>query len=528
VSLANLARLALLLGLALAVVFASTVVAWKFQFARELGPPLWGHFYHPLDVLGWARAWGLSAPYRATFLAGVSTALLFLALPLLVVRLVELYGPLRVEDRSKDEGLGTAAQLLATEHIGRRGDGVVLGRSGRKVLRDHGDGHVLIMGPARSGKGTGHVIPTLLGHAGAMLVFDPKHELAAITGRRRAAFGPVHVFDPTDVHSARFNPLLELRRDGHLIGDCQMAAHILTHLGHGGRDDPFWDDAAAALLTAVLLHVCTSDDPSLAQVWRVVQDIKADVLPTSAHPEVQQTFAGHAALESRVRSSINATLLVRLAFLADPLIQAVTAASDFRAGDLQAAERPVTVFLSIPVAHGQRLRPLTRLMLQSLLAPLTHDLRSQRCPALRLGPEPPPMKLVLSSRFGEPAPAPVTLPEIAPPVIAVATAAGVAFGLPWRYSAATPVTCGVAIDVPLNTFVCVSLPLYDDVIDWPGAKMSTQVPKFENDARASVLVVAPTVIACGVRAGDCVQASAFELPAAMAYVTPLAIDDCTD
>ena len=125
-SLANLARLALLLGLALAVVFASTVVAWKFQFARELGPPLWGHFYHPLDVLGWARAWGLSAPYRATFLAGVSTALLFLALPLLVVRLVELYGPLRVEDRSKDQGLGTPARLLATGHIGRRGDGVVL------------------------------------------------------------------------------------------------------------------------------------------------------------------------------------------------------------------------------------------------------------------------------------------------------------------------------------------------------------------------------------------------------------------
>ena len=84
-SLANLARLALLLGLALAAAFASTVVAWKFQFARELGPPLWGHFYHPLDVLAWARAWGLSAPYRATFLAGVSTALLFLALPLLVV-----------------------------------------------------------------------------------------------------------------------------------------------------------------------------------------------------------------------------------------------------------------------------------------------------------------------------------------------------------------------------------------------------------------------------------------------------------
>ena len=36
----------------------------------------------------------------------------------------------------------------------------------------------------------------------------------------------------------------------------------------------------------------------------------------------------------------------------------------------------------------------------------------------------------------------------------------------------------------------------------PGAKMSRQVPKFENDERASVLVVEPTVIAVGARAGE--------------------------
>jgi len=36
----------------------------------------------------------------------------------------------------------------------------------------------------------------------------------------------------------------------------------------------------------------------------------------------------------------------------------------------------------------------------------------------------------------------------------------------------------------------------------PGANRSKHVPKFENDARASVLVVAPTVIAFGARAGE--------------------------
>ena len=58
----------------------------------------------------------------------------------------------------------------------------------------------------------------------------------------------------------------------------------------------------------------------------------------------------------------------------------------------------------------------------------------------------------------------------------------------------------------------------------PGANTSRQVPKFENDERASVLVVAPTVSAAGTRAGELPQASAFELPAATAYTTPAAIE----
>ena len=46
--------------------------------------------------------------------------------------------------------------------------------------------------------------------------------------------------------------------------------------------------------------------------------------------------------------------------------------------------------------------------------------------------------------------------------------------------------------------------------------MSTHVPKFENDERASVVVVEPTVIALATRAGDELQALALLLPAAMA------------
>ena len=76
-------------------------------------------------------------------------------------------------------------------------------------------------------------------------------------------------------------------------------------------------------------------------------------------------------------------------------------------------------------------------------------------------------------------------------------------------------TCGVAMEVPEIVFVAVSLVFQDEVMLEPGAKMSRQVPKLENDERASVLVVEPTVIAFATRAGDVVHASVLLLPAAI-------------
>ena len=92
-------------------------------------------------------------------------------------------------------------------------------------------------------------------------------------------------------------------------------------------------------------------------------------------------------------------------------------------------------------------------------------------------------------------------------MIAAVTVAGEAVGLVSRNKAATPVTCGVAIEVPEIVLVAVSLVLHDEVMLLPGAKRSTQVPKFENEERASVIVVEPTVIALATRAGDVLHAS---------------------
>jgi hypothetical protein len=70
------------------------------------------------------------------------------------------------------------------------------------------------------------------------------------------------------------------------------------------------------------------------------------------------------------------------------------------------------------------------------------------------------------------------------------------------------------MEVPEMLLVDVVLVIHELMTFCPGAKMSTTEPKLEKDARASAIVVAPTVFALGARAGDVFPASPPSLPAA--------------
>ncbi len=53
------------------------------------------------------------------------------------------------------------------------------------------------------------------------------------------------------------------------------------------------------------------------------------------------------------------------------------------------------------------------------------------------------------------------------------------------------------MEVPLIVLEAKDEPIHADVIDDPGAKISTQGPIFEYSASSSIIVEAPTVIALG-------------------------------
>jgi hypothetical protein len=73
-----------------------------------------------------------------------------------------------------------------------------------------------------------------------------------------------------------------------------------------------------------------------------------------------------------------------------------------------------------------------------------------------------------------------------------------------RYRATAPETCGAAIEVPDSTkYVLVAEEYlgHAEMIESPGAKISTQSPKLDQGVSVSFALIAPTEIVPGVPAG---------------------------
>ena len=81
-----------------------------------------------------------------------------------------------------------------------------------------------------------------------------------------------------------------------------------------------------------------------------------------------------------------------------------------------------------------------------------------------------------AKRFGEPLPDPATTPAVADEVIHDATPETESDGLALSANAATPATCGDAIDVPEIVLVALFDVYQEEVIFVPGAKTSTHDP----------------------------------------------------
>src|SRR5262245_59022796 len=297
----------------------------------------------------------------------------------------------RARAQSQPKTYGSArwadtSDIRRADLLGQRG--VVLGLHAGRYLRHDGPEHILAVAPTRSGKGVGLVLPTLLTWPGSAVVHDIKGENWSLSAGWRARFSHCLLFDPTDPRSARFNPLLEVRKGAHEVRDVQNIADILVD-PEGARDRrDHWDKAAHALLTGAILHVLYAEaEKTLARVASLLADPARSILRTlnvmlstnhvgsnstpAAHPVVAAVARELVNKSENERSGVVSTALSFLSLYRDPIIGANTAASDWRIPDLTQAERPVSLYLVVPPSDISRTKPLVRLLLNQIVRQLT-------------------------------------------------------------------------------------------------------------------------------------------------------------
>jgi type IV secretory pathway TraG/TraD family ATPase VirD4 len=252
--------------------------------------------------------------------------------------------------------------------------GIPLGTWQGKPLYESMGGHVALIGPPRSRKSWGLLMPAIDRFDGSILVHDPRGELWEHTHAAREARGPTFKFSPTQKESCSINVLDAVRwGEAEAFGDVQRCIHGLLSPDPGEAWNDFRLEAEPLLVAMVfdrqaagagnlpaVLHWMTSPAQSMTE--------KAKSLLQS--PITAVSAGGRRFLDKsdRLQSSVWSAALSALTIYQDPLVAAHTEHSDVDLSDLQHGTRPVSIFLTPPFADVARLRSLLGTLTEMLVS----------------------------------------------------------------------------------------------------------------------------------------------------------------
>ncbi|MES2255530.1 MAG: conjugal transfer protein TraG [Pseudomonadota bacterium] len=373
--------------------FATQWTALHLGYQPRLGPAwLWiGTFpiFYPWRLFEWWYAFDAYAPAllnragiiaASSSFAGIAAAIAGSLWRARQNRLVTTYGSSRWADRREISRAGLF-----------RPAGVILGQLHDQYLRHDGPEHVMAFAPTRSGKGVGLVIPTLLSWTGSTVVHDIKGENWQLTAGWRAKFSHCLLFNPTDPKSARYNPLLEVRKGPNEVRDVQNIADILVDPEGALERRSHWEKTSHSLLVGVILHVLYAEkEKTLGRVATFLSDpqrtfqatlrkmMETNHVGTTAKPVVHPVVASAARellnKSENERSGVLSTAMSFLGLYRDPVVAKTTADCDWRISDLVDGYRPVSLYLVVPPSDISRTKPLVRLVLNQIGRHLTEKL----------------------------------------------------------------------------------------------------------------------------------------------------------
>ncbi|HBX54599.1 conjugal transfer protein TraG [Pseudomonas sp. UBA2684] len=346
-----------------------------------LGTPV----YHPWRLFEWWFVFDAYAPevfnVGGSIAAGSSLLALVVAIGMAIwrarqARQVTTYGSARWADADEVREAGLTQPT-----------GVFLGLFEEQYLRHEGPEHVLTFAPTRSGKGVGLVVPTLLSWPASTVIHDIKGENWSLTAGWRSRFSHCLLFNPTDLASAAYNPLLEVRRGAHEVRDVQNIADILVDPEGALERRNHWEKTSHALLVGAILHVLYAErDKTLRGVANFLSDpactfeltlhrmMNTPHLGDAPHPVVASAAREVLNKSDNERSGVLSTAMSFLGLYRDPTVAEVTSRCDWRIADLISAEHPVSLYLVVPPSDISRTKPLIRLILNQIGRRLTESL----------------------------------------------------------------------------------------------------------------------------------------------------------
>jgi type IV secretion system protein VirD4 len=381
-----------ILVLAIAVLGVAGATQWTaaaLGYQTQLGPPwllVWSTpVYYPWRLFQWWYAYNAYAP--AIFFKGGSFAALSGLASAAAAIAASVWRSRQVQRATTFGSARWAARReVATAGL-LRPAGVFVARFGGEYLRHDGPEHVMAFAPTRSGKGVGLVIPTLLSWQGSAVIHDIKGENWQLTAGWRARFSHCLLFNPTDIRSAAYNPLVEVRRGPHEVRDVQNIADILVDPEGALERRNHWEKTSHALLVGTILHVLYAlPDKTLRGVANCLSDpartfddtltamMSTPHLGDRPHPVVASAAREVLNKSDNERSGVLSTAMSFLGLYRDPTVAEVTSRCDWRIADLIDGRHPVSLYLVVPPSDISRTKPLIRLLLNQIGRRLTESL----------------------------------------------------------------------------------------------------------------------------------------------------------
>lgn len=350
-------------------------------------------------------------------------AFLFVVVVFFTVQLVFMYQAVRkavLDFRNRNRHSSGTARWATTRELKKLGlitkepDGVILGQSKDakgvitgsdsfrikrfgSLISDNSAYHAIVVGATGSGKGVGVIMPTLLTWKESVMIVDPKGESYGYTAGYRSTFSEVFYFDPTitaeeakerHIKLCHINPLDFIPRTADAmaeIGNMCLAIHP------NQSKDPYWDKMPRMMLEMLIGHnLLKGKKKSIPEATSIImttekyETIFENILNAYEDepvPKSDPLFAvaemvqSNAALFFNMATNQNDEQLVThistvkgdLGIYTNPASAEILSCSDFSLDDIMDGEKPISIYMCIPVKQIERIMPMFKLIYSLIL-----------------------------------------------------------------------------------------------------------------------------------------------------------------